>query len=175
VKVPWWSRYFGKRMTNKLQEETDGRDFRDCGDYDMQIDQALLLNQRMGTLPDVYYFSVPCSFTKKRAGRYVPQKGMEPFFVMRSFQMGQYTGETKGGIRIDQRWGKNDGRVNTISEISPFGAPRKHLEPDNLKPGIWNVYPVYNGDHMSLQGGLLHKKDIRTFYTDMLAMISAAD
>ena len=62
-----------------------------------------------------------------------------------------------------------------ISEISPCGAPRNHLDPDNLKPGIWNVYPVHKGDHMSLQGGLLHKKDIRSFYTDMLTMISAAE
>ncbi len=59
-----WSRYFGKRMSDKIQMQTDGRDFRDCGDYDMQIDQALLLNERMGTLPDVYYYSVPCSFKK---------------------------------------------------------------------------------------------------------------
>jgi hypothetical protein len=162
-------------MSDNLQLPTDGRDARDCGDYDMQIDQALLLNRRMDTLPNVYYFSVPCAFTKKRGDRYVPRKGMEPFFVMRSFQMGQYSGLTKGGTRIDQRWGKNDGRVNTISEISPFGAPRKHLEPDNLKPGIWNVYPVYKGDHMSLQGGLLHKKNIRSFYTDMLTMISAVN
>ena len=175
VKVPWWSRFFGKRMSSKLQTETDGRDSRDCADYDMQIDQALVLNQRMATLPDVYYFSVPCAFTKKRGDRYVPKKGMEPFFVMRSFQMGQYTGTTKGGTRIDQRWEKNDGRVNTISEIAPFGAPKKRLEPDHLKPGVWNVYPVHNGDHMSLQGGLIHKKDIRPFFTEMLAMINAAD
>ncbi|MDO4192677.1 MAG: hypothetical protein Q4D24_05195 [Erysipelotrichaceae bacterium] len=50
VKVPWWSRYFGKRMYDQLQTETDGRDSRDCGDDDMQIDQALLLNERMSTL-----------------------------------------------------------------------------------------------------------------------------
>ena len=121
-------------------------------------DQALRLNERMGTLPDVYYFSVPCSFTKRIGDRYVPEKGMEPFFVMRSCQIGQYTGMTKGGTRIDRNWKENDGRVSTVSEVSPFGAPRKLLEPDNLKPGIWNVYPVYHGDHMSLQGGLLHKK-----------------
>ena len=175
VKVPWWSRRFGKMMSDNLQVPTDGRDARDCGDYDMQIDQARLLNRRMGTLPNVYYFSVPCAFTRKRGDSYVPEKGMEPFFVMRSFQMGQYTGVTKGGTRIDQRWKKNDGRVNTISEVSPFGAPRKRLDPDDLKPGIWNVYPVYKGDHMSLQGGLLHKKDIRSFYTDMLTMICSAD
>ena len=175
VKVPWWSRRLGKMMSDNLQVPTDGRDARDCGDYDMQIDQARLLNRRMGTLPNVYYFSVPCAFTRKRGESYVPEKGMEPFFVMRSFQMGQYTGVTKGGTRIDQRWKKNDGRVNTISEVSPFGAPRKRLDPDDLKPGIWNVYPVYKGDHMSLQGGLLHKKDIRSFYTDMLTMICSAD
>ncbi len=175
VKVPWWSRRFGKMMSDNLQVPADGRDARDCGDYDMQIDQARLLNRRMGTLPNVYYFSVPCAFTRKRGDSYVPEKGMEPFFVMRSFQMGQYTGVTKGGTRIDQRWKKNDGRVNTISEVSPFGAPRKKLDPDDLKPGIWNVYPAYKGDHMSLQGGLLHKKDIRSFYTDMLTMICSAD
>lgn len=175
VKVPWWSRHFGKMMSDNLQVQSDGRDARDCGDYDMQIDQALLLNRRMVTLPNVYYLSVPCAFTKKRGDRYVPEKGMEPFFVMRSFQMGQYTGVTNGGTRIDQRWKKNDGRVNTISEVSPFGAPRKRLEPDHLKPGIWNVYPVYKGDHMSLQGGLLHKKNIRSFYADMLTMIGAAN
>lgn len=89
--------------------------------------------------------------------RYVPRKGMEPFFVMHSFQIGQYTGMTKGGTKIDHGWNENDGRVSTISEVSPFGAPNKRLEPDNINPDIWNVYPVYNGDHMSLQGGLLHK------------------
>ena len=36
------------------------------------------------------------------------------------------------------------------------------------------LHPVYNGDHMSLQGGLLHKKDIRSFYLDMLSMIRDA-
>ena len=173
VKVPWWSRYFGRRMSDKLQTETDGRDSRDCGDYDMQIDQALLLNKKLGMLPHVYYYSVPCSFTDKSGDGYIPKKGMEPFFVMRSMQIGQYSGMTKGGTRIGQEWKENDGRVSTISESSPFGAPCRKLEPDHPEPGTWNVYPVYHGDHMSLQGGLLHKKDIRSFYLDMLSMIDA--
>ena len=167
VKIPWWSRPFGRIMSNTLQSQSDGRDPRDCGDYDMQIDQMLLMNQRLSTLPDVCYISVPCSFTKEDGARTVPEKGMEPFFVMRSLQMGQYTGVTV----IDQSWQENDGRVNTISETAPFGAPKKELEPNNLQPGIWNVHPVYHGDHMSLQGGLLHKKDIRAFYENLLTMI----
>lgn len=175
VKVPWWSRYFGKKMSNRLQMSADGRIFKDSGDYDMQIDQALILNERMGTLPNVFYYSVPCSLAKKNGDRYIPEKGMEPFFVMRSFQIGQYTGMTKGGTRIDETWHDNDGRVSTISEGSPFGAPRKALEPHNIKPGIWNVFPVYKGDHMSLQGGLLHKHDVRSFYLKMLSMIAYAE
>ena len=113
----------------------------------------------------------PCSYTQKSDDKYVPKKGMEPFFVMRSFQIGQYTGTTKGGTSINQKWKENDGRVSTVSEISPFGAPIRKLKRNELKPGIWNVFPVYNGDHMSLQGGLIHKKDIRPFYLDLLTMI----
>lgn len=175
VKVPWWSRFFGKRMTDRLQSETDGRDAKDSADYDMQIDQARLLNEKMGTLPHVYYYSVPCSYTEKRGDRYVPRKGMEPFFVMRSYQIGQYTGMTKGGITIGKEWNENDGRVSTVSETAPFGAASVKLDPKHPRPGVWNVYPVYNGDHMSLQGGLLHKNDIRSFYLDMLTTISAAE
>jgi hypothetical protein len=81
---------------------------------------------------------------------------------------------TKGGKRINKGWKENDGRVSTMSEVTPSGAPGKLLDPDDLQPGIWNVYPVYNGDHMSLQGGLLHKKDVRSFYLEMLSMIGAA-
>jgi len=72
----------------------------------MQIDQAAILNERMGTLPDVYYYSVPCSYTKKSGDSYVPKKGMEPFFVMRSYQIGQYTGMTKRGVQGSVRNGR---------------------------------------------------------------------
>lgn len=171
VRVPWWSKLFGRAMTRRIEPQTDGRDPEDCGDYDMHIDRAILMNRRMSALPDVYYFSVPCSYTRKKGDRYVPEKGMEPFFVMRSLQMGQYTSTTAGGMKIDHRWLRNDGRVNTISEVAPFGSPRKKLDPDHPQPGVWNVYPIYHGDHMSLQGGLLHKRDIRPFYEEMLAMI----
>lgn len=37
---------------------------------------------------------------------------------------------------------------------------------------MWNVFPVLNGDHMWLMGGLMHKHDVRPFYLDLLTMIS---
>ena len=85
--------------------------------------------------------------------------------------MGRYRGKTKGGVVLDESWWENDGRVSTISETAPFGAPQTPLDKNHLRVGMWNVYPAYHGDHMSLQGGLLKKHDIRGFYEEMLEMI----
>lgn len=90
---------------------------------------------------------------------------------MRSCQIGAYKGKTAGGLDIDESWRKNDGLVNTISSVSPSGAPFKPLDRDDIRPGIWNVLPLIDGDHMWLQGGLLHKHDIRAFYLELLCMI----
>ena len=33
--------------------------------------------------------------------------------------------------------------------------------------------PVYEGDHMALQGGLLKRRDVRGFYTELLDRINS--
>ena len=140
--------------------------------YDMEIDHALQMNSRIMTQPDVYYFSVPCSFTRQEPdGTHRPKAGMEPLFVMRACQIGAYVGKTKGGTVIDEDWRENDGLVNTISARYPLGAPFRMLDREHIKPGVWNVFPDYDGDHMALQGGLMYKHDIRGFYLDLLTMI----
>ncbi len=123
--------------------------------------------------PSVYYFSVPCSYTvQQENGTHLPKRNMEPFFVMRSCQIGAYSGRTRGGWEIDDSWRENDGLVNTVSAAFPIGSPAKAYDQNRIEPGIWNVFPPYNGDHMALQGGLLHKHDIRGFYLKLLGMIS---
>ena len=59
-----------------------------------------------------------------------------------------YKGKTKGGVVIDESWRENDGLVNTISAVAPFGAPSKPLDRADIRPGIWNVFPTLDGDHM---------------------------
>lgn len=138
----------------------------------MHIDNALAMNQRITTLPHVYYFSVPCAFTRQqRDGTHKPKHGMETVFVMRSYQIGAYTGKTAGGMMLDETWRENDGLVNTVSAKAPTGAPSKPLDERNIVPGVWNVFPTVDGDHMWPQGGLMHKHDIRNFYLKMLRMI----
>ena len=173
VKVPFWSRGFAKLMTMGAKPVKDGRRDTDYADYDMHVDNALALNRRVSTLPSVYYFSVPCSSTRETAdGAHVPDHSKtEPLFVTRSYLIGRYTGKTRAGFEIDDRWRENDGLVNTFSAQAPIGAPRQQLDPVNIRPGVWNVFPAYEGDHMSLQGGLMRKNDTREFYLSLLGMI----
>ncbi len=173
VKVPFWSKGLSKILSMGTRPKKDGRIDSDYADYDMHIDNALKLNKRISTLPSVYYFSVPCCSTiMTDDGTCMPDMDRTcPLFVMRSCQIGKYSGITKGGYVIDEKWHQNDGLVNTFSAKAPLGSPQTPLDRNNIQPGIWNVFPTYDGDHLSLQGGLLQKHDIRGFYLDLLSLI----
>ena len=173
VKVPWWSRIAGRLMSAGVKAKLDERDERDYAGFDMRLDRAREINKRITTLPEVFYYSVPCSATARQPdGTFRPKRGMEPLFVARSIQIGAYAGTTSGGITVDERWRENDGLVNTVSAMVPEGAPSKPLDRSHLEPGLWQVFPVLDGDHMWLQGGLMRRHDVRAFYLDLLTMIS---
>ena len=173
VKVPRWSKYWACVMSRGARSREDRRDIRDYAAYDMHLDRARELNEQISSLPGVYYFSVPCCATEKTPdGTCRPGQGMEPLFFARSCQIGAYTGKTAGGIEIDERWRDNDGLVNTISAMAPDGAAAKPLDREQVVPGMWNVFPELNGDHMWLQGGFMHRHNIQPFYLDLLTMIS---
>ncbi|MBR3493951.1 MAG: hypothetical protein IKH38_00860 [Clostridia bacterium] len=173
VKVSWWSKLLAKMMSRGTSPRQDGRDTRDYAGWDMHLDRAQALNQRMHPLPGVYYFSVPCSATVRNPdGTWRPVRGIEPLFVARASQIGAYAGKTAGGITVDEAWRENDGLVNTLSAAVPTGAPSKPLDRAHIEPGLWNVFPTVKGDHMWLQGGLLHRHDIRAFYLNLAEMIS---
>lgn len=166
-------------MSNMVSKFTttkeDGRADFDYAAYDMYIDHALELNEKLQTLDNVYYFSYPCSSaTKNDDGTYSPNEDItETTFIKSAIKMGKFTGETDGGYMIDESWLENDGLVNTISATAPFGAPSKEFDENNISTGEWNIMPVYEGDHMSLQGGLMKKNDVKEFYVDLLTMINS--
>ena len=87
--------------------------------------------------------------------------------------MSRYTGTTKGGFKIDESWQPNDGLVNEISAGAPFGAPQEYFRENSaLMPGRWYVMPAFRGDHMSLQGGLTKRINVRPFYQDLVKMLA---
>ena len=172
VKVSRWDNLWGNFFSNRKQAERDGRSEDDYAASDMHIDNALAMNSRISTLPGVYYFAVPCSATESADGVQRPVRSrMEALFRRSSAQMGAYTGVTEGGFVIDESWQENDGLVNTVSAMAPLGSPSTTFDPDVVEAGIWQIMPIYYGDHMSLQGGLTKRNDIRPFYLELLELI----
>ena len=172
IRVPLWSRAAMKILSLRLGSARTERTAADSKRIS-SIDLSLAENEKIATLPDIYYFSMACSCTEKQPDgtqRPIPAK-TEFLYYARSLQMGAYTGVTPGGFVIDESWQENDGLVNTVSARAPIGAMQKQFDPDNIEKGIWNVLPDYPGDHMSVQGGLFHRVDMRAFYLSFLHMI----
>lgn len=147
----------------------------DSASYDMYIDNALELNKTIVTSNESYYFSIACTATiLNEDGTYrADNSKMEILFRSSANEIGKYTGKTKGGFEIDESWLENDGLVNTVSALAPSSAPSKNFEEGNVTKGIWNIMPVYQGDHMSLQGGFFKvNTDVEDYYINHLNMIN---
>lgn len=148
----------------------------DSAAYDMYIDNAMALNERMVTSEETYYFAIPCSATTKQEdGTHKADSAiMESMFRSSADEMGKYTGVTEGGFIFGEEWLENDGLVNTVSAMAPSSAPSQQYDEGNVTAGIWNVMPVYRGDHMSLQGGMM-KTNMQIFdlYIGHLGMINS--
>ena len=166
--------YLSGLVSKYTAAEEDGRIAYDYAAYDMYIDNALELNSRISTLENAYYFSFPCSSSvQAEDGTYYPDEEItESMFIHSAAAMGKYTGVTENGFIIDESWQENDGLVNTISATAPIGAPQRDYEEGNVRKGEWNIMPTYHGDHMSLQGGMLKKNDVKEFYLEFLDMIN---
>ena len=145
----------------------------DRADHDMEIDNAMSINKHIHIDPDTYYFSVACCSTVEQPdGICVPdKKKTDGLFVRTSTLMGRYKGKTPSGCIIDESWRANDGLVNVKSAHAPFGDPKKNYDPEDVKPGIWNILPDYEGDHGSLQGGFMLKSDPTLFYEELMVIL----
>ena len=158
-------------------KKDDGRSETDYASYDMYIDNATSLNKNLELPTNIYYFSIPCSATiKNDDGTYSPNTEiMEGIYTASSEKMGHFIGTTKGGFRIDESWQENDGLVNTISEKFPIGQPHVDYDETNIQKGTWNVMPIYKGDHMSLQGGMTKRNDMRGKYVELFNVINSLE
>ena len=175
VSVPRWDKMLAKLFELRDQGDPDSRVDYDYADFDMHIDNAQELNSRISTLPNTYYFAVPCSATRKAEdGTQRPVRfKMEGMFRRTSALMGAYTGVTEGGFVLDESWQENDGLVNTVSAGAPIGAPVAEYPSEQYVTGAWYVMPVYHGDHMSLEGGMTKRNKVRPYYLELLELIDS--
>ena len=168
-------RIMSEMVNSSTQGETDGRADYDYANYDLHIDNAHALNEGISTLPNVYYFSVPCSSCVQRSDlSYAPDRDItEKMFVKSSILMGVGNGTTAGGFEFDYSWQDNDGLVNTISATAPFNAPSQEFDKASITAGVWNVLPVFKGDHLSITGGMMIKTDVSEFYSELMGTINS--
>ena len=147
----------------------------DSAAYDMFIDHALELNKTIVTREETYYFSISCTATTKNEdGTYTANsETMEILFRSSANEIGKLTGTTDGGFVVDESWLENDGLVNTVSSFAPSSAPSKEFDKNSIEKGVWQIMPTYQGDHMSLQGGLFKvNTDVFDYYTVHFDMIN---
>jgi hypothetical protein len=152
----------------------DGRDEKDCAGYDLDIDPAIALTETWKYSKNTYYFSVPCCMTQtdENGVTTCDERDFEFIYAGASTVMCEYTGTTPGGVVCDKSWQPNDGLVNTKSARAPFNAKAADYSGGKAQKGVFNVYPVYRGDHMSLMGGLLHNNNIRELYVEIMTNIN---
>ena len=153
--------------------------------YDMHPDNAAKLNLELKPVDGIYYFSVPhCTTEESEDGTHQnPRKDVTDFmYFPTSCVIGRTNDVTPGGIVMDKSWQPNDGMVNTISERAPVGVkvtdisavPGVELAAKGFQKGIFNVFPTYEGAHMSLMGNPSRPDGKCVLYlADLMYMINA--
>lgn len=165
----------GQKMMDKVNApKKDGRAEYDYADYDMHIQNADVINRWLKTLDEVWYFSFACNATILQSdGTMLPDTlKMESLFQRSATKMGTFEGITFDGVELTSQWQQNDGLVNTISALAPSHSPSRNYDAEKMETGVWNIMPIYYGDHMSLQGGLTIKNDVKPFYIEHLDRIN---
>ena len=126
---------------------------------DLRPAGAHALNARIRTLPDTWYFSIPCCRTLPRLLTHdqKPDTAMTPLLWPFSTAMG------RDGAGMPRGWLPNDGLVNTISARYPEGAPHTDFVPGQTpERGVWQVLPVENLDHPAATGCVMNNGVVRT-------------
>ena len=133
---------------------------------DLRPAGARALNARIRTLPDAWYFSIPCCRTLPRLLTHdqKPDTAMTPLLWPFSTAMG------RDGAGMPRGWLPNSARHHG-------GAPHADFVPGQTPArGVWQVLPVENLDHLAAIGGVMNTGVVRTrlFYRRVMALLDAA-
>jgi len=168
IRTPW----------KAVETERAFNEGRDRAEVDLTVDTSAALNEGLSCLPEIYYFSYAAQRTRDDGnGNQVPHEDMWSMFQEGAALMGlrRKPFYTAGGVLIDDAWLPNDGLVNVISALYPFNEPRQDYDPDDLRPGVWQVMPLIEEyDHMDFVGGMRQlggTPGIQEFYLELANML----
>lgn len=150
---------------------------KDSAYYDLTVNGAAEINERIKMLDNVYYFSYSseCVFESPITGKLYPEPTMNPLFVitMVSHNVSNFDKDELFGVEIDESWRVNDGIVSTVSAHHPNGDPYKEYDENNIEKGVWNVMPVIESmDHTDYMGVFYDPIKLRKFYKDICEQVN---
>lgn len=151
-----------------------------CDDvyYDLTLKGAKELNEFLETNPDTYYFSISTdSSERKKNGMYKQIRSSFPLFWYTGWFIGHCTHDKSLDIDIDEWWRASDGASCTNSALHPLDEEWVDYKDSkgNIQKGIWNVMPVWQGDHMDVVGlcpqAFVFRRKYRRKYKKYIDMI----
>jgi len=130
--------------------------------WDLSLSGADELNTSIEISPDIYYFSIITSTTKKKNDSkfHIPVKGTSIITRTRAKILGSRTGYWANGNETDSSWYENDGVVNSISMYAPSSISNgsdpsvKYSGGEPLMTGQWYWIKLYSMDHWNIIGHL---------------------
>ena len=142
-------------------------------EYDMSPEGSKAINDRIKITPEVYYFSYPYNSVKEsKSGKsHLPSYTKFPFLSITSALM---TNDMKRHADEGENLEKfyNDGLVDTFSASHPHTEPYRIWDDnEKLRPGVWNVMPITQGDHGSAIGLFESKEVTAKFYDDITELL----
>lgn len=151
-----------------------------CG-YDLTVQGAEKLNQKIKTVKSAYYFSYTACITEDTKLGYTKlNKDYDVFkpFLISSPLISASVNMFIGGKYIDKSWGANDGIVPLKSALYPFDEDHiTYDETRSIIPGVWYVMPtIYGADHYDFCNAADEKafgsrQGFFDFYTDLSELI----
>ena len=149
---------------NQFTENSSFANGTDNAGYDLSPTGANILNNKISTVDNIYYFSYASITTHKVGNVQIPNKNTLLVLIPTSFAMGVYP---------NNRYSReNDGLVNLNSALHPANEPWTELNADNIQPGIWNVLPTGIGHHGTIIGMDGNTDEIHCFYNNLIDMIN---
>ena len=143
---------------------------RDNTEYDMGREGAEKLNGYIEICPNVYYFSYAYNaVTRSKSDKH--NKVSETDFPALRATSSLILFYNRFQRKPEDRSTQNDGLVQIESALHPSDEPFQTFDPEQIRPGIWNVMPVQTGDHGTPIGLFADPEKTHALYLELISLL----
>lgn len=150
-----------------------------CG-YDMTIDGAKKLNEKINVAPNTYYYSYTAIATEENVLG-LQQLQTASLFSFSSLVLSLYEGKTLDGVEMTKEWAISDGIVPYASAKCPMkdiGTAKNYSEAlengEDILPGRWYMMdPLMDFQHASYMGTIGWPTSVEDFYTSYINTVNS--